>query len=126
MKTIEKLLCKTMHDFVKEHIAEIIETYDNLGFKNEKDMLSQIRRKPDIAAWALTELCTWGFGINNDYASKFFLCDSFTNDLDYYIEIFKLNDGGKERYCRIEDYGIVVEVNKVTKMVKVTKWEDIN
>ena len=114
-----------MHDFVKEHITEITYTYDNLGdFKNEKDMLSQIKRKPDIAAWALTELCSWGF--SDDYASKCFLCDTFTNDHGYDIEIFKLNDGGKERYCRIEDYGIVVEVNKVTKMVEVTKWEDIN
>lgn len=124
MKTIEKLLCETMHYFVKEHIAEITDTYDDLGFKNEKDMLSQIKLKPDVAAWALTELCTWG--LSDDYASKCFLCDTFTNDHDYVIEIFKLNDGDKERYCRIEDYGIVIEVNKVTKMIEVTRWEEIN
>ena len=124
MKTIEKLLCETMHDFVKEHIAEIKDTYDDLGFKNEKDMLSQIKRKSDIVAWALTELCTCIF--SDDYASKLFSCDLFVNDSGYYVEIFKLNDGGKERYCRIEDYGIVVEVNKVTKMVEVTRWEEIN
>lgn len=134
MKTIEKLLCETMHEFVKEHISEIADTYEDLGFKNEKDMLCQIKRDAKVAAWALTELCTWGLGSpfsENNYAEHLFVCDKFINDNDMEIEVYKLRDKDKDRYVKfgwdteVGDYTIH-EVNKVTRMIEVTRWEEIN
>ena len=58
MKTIEKLLCETMHKFVKEHLDELNEGYDVIGFENEKDMLHQIQVDTQVAAWSLVELCS--------------------------------------------------------------------
>lgn len=121
MKPIEKLLCNTMHNFVKEHIDELTDTAENLGFMTCKDMLSQINNEWDVAAWALTELCNWGFKYGNGNP---FLHEQYEDENGYKIEIFKLQDGNKERFCRID--GFVVEVSKVTKMIEVTRWEKTN
>ena len=62
---IKELLCFEIHKFVKEHIDEVEnkknfwgrnQTYDELGFKNRSDMLEQIKKNPEVAFWALTEL----------------------------------------------------------------------
>lgn len=49
LKDIKKVLCETIYDFVKEHINDISETYETLGFKDEEDMLRQIKSSWDIA-----------------------------------------------------------------------------
>ena len=45
-----------VYNFVKEHISEVKDTYDNLGFKNEKDMLNEIKNYDEVACWAFQEL----------------------------------------------------------------------
>ena len=60
VKDIKKVLCETIYDFVKEHINDVSETYEALGFKDEEDMLQQIKSSWDIAYWAMTELLGWG------------------------------------------------------------------
>ena len=88
MEDINKVLCKRMYEFVKEHVDEVTEkkdifghdvTYDDLGFKSKRDMLSQIKNDADIAYWALTELLVWGLA--KDYCREMFVyeeTDTFT------------------------------------------------
>ncbi len=131
MKDINKVLCERMYEFVKEHINEVTEkkdifgrseTFENLGFKNAKDMLRQIKNDVDIAYWALTELLMWGLA--KDYCREMFVkeeTDTFT--------VFKLQDGDNERYliCKYELHKPIEikEVKKVTKLVEVNTWEDM-
>ena len=49
MKPIEKHLCSVMHDFIGLHISEVKDPYDSLGFKNSRDMLSRIKKDPQVA-----------------------------------------------------------------------------
>ena len=134
MKDIKKVLCERMYEFVKEHINEVKEknkgkdifgrdiTFTDLGFKNERQMLSQIKNNEDDAYWALTELLVWG--ISKDYCRGLFVkeeTDTFT--------VFKLDDDGHERYliCKYELHKPIQikEVKKVTKLVEVNAWEDM-
>ena len=131
MKDINKVLCESMYNFVKEHVDEVTEkkdifghdvTYDDLGFKSKSDMLSQIKNDADIAYWALTELLVWG--LSKDYCREQFVyeeTDTFT--------IFKLKDNECERYliCNYELHKPIEikEVRKVTKLVEVNTWEDM-
>ena len=131
MKDINKVLCESMYNFVKEHVDEVTEkkdifghdvTYDDLGFKSKSDMLSQIKNDADIAYWALTELLVWVLA--KDYCREQFVyeeTDTFT--------IFKLKDNECERYliCNYELHKPIEikEVRKVTKLVEVNTWEDM-
>ena len=130
MKDIYKVLCESMYEFVKEHVNEVTEkkdifghneTFENLGFKDSKDMLRQIKNDVDIAYWALTELLHWA--LQRDYMHEFFIqeeTDTFT--------VFKLNDDGRSRYliCKYDLHKPIEikEVRKVTKFVEVNTWED--
>ena len=121
-----------MYSFVKSHINEVTEkkdifgsnqTFDNLGFKDAKDMLRQIKNDADIAYWALTELLMWG--LNEDYCRELFVeeeTDTFT--------VFKLLDGRKKRYliCKYDLHKPIEikEVKKITKMIEVNTWEDLS
>lgn len=119
-----------MYSFVKAHINEVTEkkdifgrneTFENLGFKNAKDMLRQIKNDVEIAYWALTELLVWGLA--KDYCSELFIeeeTDTFT--------VFKLLDGRKKRYL-ICNYDLhepieIKEVKPITKMIEVNTWEE--
>lgn len=132
MKDIKKVLCERMYEFVKEHINEVKEknkgkdifgrdiTFTDLGFKNERQMLSQIKNNEDDAYWALTELLVWG--MSKDYCRELFVqeeTDTFT--------VFKLKDGDNERYliCKYELHNPIEikEVRKVTKLVEINTWE---
>lgn len=130
MKDINKVLCESMYEFVKEHVNEVTEkkdifgrneTFENLGFKNAKDMLTQIKNDADIAYWALTELLDWGLA--KDYCREQFVeeeTDTFT--------VFKLKDNERTRYliCNYELHKPIEikEVRKVTKLVEVNTWEE--
>ena len=130
MKDINKVLCESMYNFVKVHVDEVTEkkdifgrdvTYDDLGFKNKSDMLSQIKNDADIAYWALTELLVWGLA--KDYCREMFIAeetDTFT--------VFNLIDGDTRRYliCNYELHKPIEikEVRKVTKLVEVNTWEE--
>ena len=129
MKDINKVLCESMYEFVKEHVNEVTEkkdifghneTFENLGFKDSKDMLRQIKNDVDIAYWALTELLVWGLA--KDYCREMFVAeetDTFT--------VFKLNDDGRSRYliCKYDLHKPIEikEVKKVIKLVEVNTWE---
>ena len=132
MEDINKVLCKSMYNFVKIHIDEVTEkkdifgrneTFENLGFKDADDMLLQIRNDSDIAYWALTELLVWGLA--KDYCRWLFVAeetDTFT--------VFRLFDSDENERYLICNYDLhkpieIKEVKKVTKLVEVTTWEDM-
>lgn len=130
MKDIKKVLCKTMYEFVKEHIKEVAEkkdifghpqTFKSLGFKDAKDMLRQIKNDKEIAYWALTELLYWA--LPRDYMHELFIKEE--NDK---FTVFKLQDGDNERYliCKyhLHEPIEIKEVRKVTKLVEVNTWEE--
>ena len=119
---IKEKLCKEMHQFVKLHIDEvenklssssIKRVYDELGFKNRKDMLSQIKNDWEVAFWAMTELCAWS--MNGNYGILF-LCGEYDSYNAY---------GICKRYFKkpYHEDGIV-EVKQVVKTVKVIDWEE--
>lgn len=110
---IEQDICNTIHDFVKEHINEVKNSYDDLGFKDSEDMLSQIKSDIQIAIWALTELLDWGMSKN--------YMDSFI--VDAYV--YKVG----EHYFKMESWSPeykIVPVKKVTKIIEITEWEELN
>ena len=58
MNDIKEELCYAMHKFVKEHIGEMTRPASDLciEWKNEKQMLRDIRKNFSDAVWALGEL----------------------------------------------------------------------
>lgn len=131
MEDIKKLLCKNMYEFVKEHINEVEEkrdlfghsqTFQSLGFKNDKDMLKQIKNDLSVAYWALTELLYWA--LSRNYTREFFTEEEAGDDTP---TVYKLNDKGCERYfiCTSEmnEPIEIKEVRKVTKLVEINTWE---
>lgn len=123
---IKEKLCKEMHQFVKLHIDEVEnkvsysgkrQTYDELGFKNRKDMLSQIKNDWEVAFWAMTELCCWGMKENYVHLFMAYECDDF---VVYCIGAKKV------RYIKVNfaNHGDdIVEVSPKVKMVKTLVWE---
>lgn len=127
MKDIKKLLCENTYEFVKEHINEVEEkrdlfghsqTFQSLGFKNDKDLLKQIKSDLTVAYWALTELLFWD--LSRNYTREF-----FTEEETDELIVYKLHDKGCERYfiCTSEDPIEIKEVRKVTKLVEINTWE---
>ncbi len=103
-----------MHRFVKEHLSEIKYTYENLGFKDEKDMLNAIKVDWQTAWWALTELCAWG--MKENYLSLFLVYES-----DNY-NVYGI--GGRFFKNPYHEDGIV-EVKLIVKTIKVIDWEEV-
>ena len=114
MIPIEQHLCNTMYRFVKEHLSEIKDSYENLGFKNEKDMLKQIKTDWDTAFWAMTELCAWR--MKGKYLNKFLVSEG---------EDYNIYDIGGRFFKKpyFEDW--IDEVKQVVKMIPVIGWEEV-
>lgn len=121
MKPIEKHLCSVMHDFVGLHISEVKDSYDSLGFKNSRDMLSQIKKDPKVALWALTELCAWGLA--KDYFSEFVVDETEIGGYVYFT--YRLGD--KFVYVDEDNNGkpVITEVEKITEIIEVTRWKKL-
>lgn len=133
--SIKELLCSEIHKFVKEHIDEVEnkknfwggnQTYDELGFENRDDMLKQIKKDPEIALWALTELMVWGMSKTHDkkvtnYCYQLFV-EEETEDGEVYYKI------GNRYFVADFSYlgpDTIKEVKKVTKLIEVNTWEDM-
>lgn len=127
MRDIKEELCYAMHKFVKEHIGEIECEPSSMcdEWKNEKQMLRDIRKDYKCAVWALGELLTNWMG--KDYCTELFVVNKYEDEEGYEQEICRIVDRrGKERYFRpIYPDEDVVEVKPVTKMVEVTFWEEV-
>ena len=103
-----------MYRFVKEHLSEIKAPYKTLGFKNEEDMLKQIKTDWETAFWAMTELCAWL--MTKNYLNEFMVFEAEN------YNIYKIgNRFIKKPY---HEDGIV-EVKQVVKMIPVISWEEV-
>lgn len=132
---IEKLICKEVHKFVKEHIDEVEnkinfwgnkQTYQEFGFDSGADMLRQIKNDVQIAFWALQELMCWGMSPHHDKESFDYTLNLFTADFTEDGEVYKV--GNPERYF-IAKYNrhtkttAITEVKKTIKLVEVNVWK---
>lgn len=127
MKDIKKHLCDEMHKFVKEHIDELEnkktiwgnnQAYEELGFKDRKDMLRQIKNDPEVAFWALTDLCVWG--MSRDYCRELFI-EKETDD----ILVYKIGERffvGNYASTKEQD---IKEVRPIKKSIVVYEWEEV-
>lgn len=114
MIPIKQHICNTMHRFVKEHLSEIKDTYENLGFSNERDMLNSIKTDWQTAWWALTELCAWGMTKNH-------LDEFLVSEAENY-NIYKV---GNRFFKKPYHEDGIVEVKQVVKTIKVLDWEEV-
>jgi hypothetical protein len=134
---IEKLICKEIHKFVKEHVDEVEnkltiwgnkQTYNELGFDNRADMLKQIKNDIEIAVWALQELMVWGMSPKHNRDSYDYTKELFTGAISEEDNLTIYKVGNPSRYFTTE-YNLytettsITEVKRVTKLVEVTKWE---
>jgi hypothetical protein len=94
MKDINKELCEYMYNFVSEHLDEITDSYESLGFKDSEDMLEQIKSDVTVATWAICELVMYFMQPN--YRNKFYA------DENYFVFKF-LDSGGNIRYFTLQD-----------------------
>lgn len=135
MKNIERLLCNNMHDFVKDNIDKITDTWKYLGFADGEDMLSQIKSNVEIAIWALTELLWWGMD-KNYTALVFEECVVSNNNkynliadaLEDEVTVYKLQDGENTKYFKLKIDGVnykITEIKKTKKVIEVDVWEPI-
>lgn len=135
MKNIERLLCNNMHDFVKDHIDKITDTWKYLGFTDGEDMLSQIKSNVEIAIWALTELLWWGMD-KNYTALVFEECVVSNNNkynliadaLEDEVTVYKLQDGENTKYFKLKIDGTnykITEIKKTKKVIEVDVWEPV-
>lgn len=134
---IEKLICKEIHKFVKEHIDEVEnkltiwddrQTYPELGFNNRADMLKQIQNDIEVAVWALQELMVWGMSPNHNRFSHDYTKEMFSEDIreEENWTIYKVGNPSRyftTKYNRYTNTTSITEVKKVTKLVEVTEWE---
>lgn len=97
-----------VYNFVKEHISEVKETYDNLGFNNEKDMLNKIKNNEVDACWAFQELMQWG--LREDYTKQY--------------QVGNLKDMWESPVYKVYDYYFIIwdcalkEVKVTTKTIQ--------
>ena len=114
MIPIEQHLCNTMFRFVKEHLSEIKDSYENLGFKDEKDMLKQIKTDWDTAFWAMTELCAWG--MTKKHLDEFLVPEA---------ENYNIYNVGNRFFKKPYHEDGIVEVKQVVKTIKILDWEEV-
>lgn len=118
----KEIFQRNVYNFVLDHLEEIKDSIDSLGFKDYTDMLHQIKTNSEIASWAFLELMDWG--LKENYRKKFILEE--TEDCDYHnIYYF----GGQcftfKPDSRSGLLTIWAEVERVTEMIEVTHWREI-
>ena len=107
MNDFKTTITKEMYNFVKEHLNEINRPATRLGFKDEEEMLNEIKSNTIEASWALTELLRWG--MSQDY-SKQYLVDEEEG-------VYKIGE-----YYFVVEFWEPIEVEKITKLVEVDEW----
>ena len=113
-----------VYNFVLDHLEEIKDSPDRLGFKNYTDMLHQIRTNLDIASWAFRELMAWG--LKENYKKGFII-----EEMDSHHTIYNFN--GQQFTFKINwsDSGLGglptrwTEVKLVTKENEITHWKEV-
>lgn len=116
---MKQTICNAIYEAVKKYKPNMDTPWKDLGFKNFKDMLNQIKTNIQVALWALTELEHF-----SDWESDF--VEDLMND-DYYEPIYKINDFTfGVGMSPINGEYTIIPMKKVTKTVVQTFWEKDN
>lgn len=129
MQDIKQALCSAMYRFVSARIKEL-RADTTWGFESLGDMMMSIQTDWQDAAWALSELCWFGFSKN--YAKECFIVDYIKDEYETPVYCI-IDDNCNKRYLSLIyantfDNGMfetIVEYNRVTKMVEITDWEEV-
>lgn len=121
----KEIFQRNVYNFVLDHLEEIKDSPDRLGFKDYTDMLHQIKTNFEIAAWAFLKLMDWG--LKENYRKKFTL--EKMEDCDYH----PIYDFGGQYFTFKSDWSISrlgfsttwTEVERVTEMIEVTHWREV-
>lgn len=134
MQDIKQALCSAMYRFVSDNIRELKpRTWgqeDWYGFKDKEDMINSIKTNWQDAAWALTELCHWGF--YKGYYIPCFVVDRLDDEFETPIHCI-VDDDGNKRYFTLtysstmaELFDTITEVSRTVKLVEQVVWEEQN
>lgn len=133
MQDIKQALCSAMYRFVSNKITELKPRSwgqeDWFGFKDKADMINSIKTNWEDAAWALTELCEWGF--EKRYYFDCFVVDNLNDEYDTPINCI-IDDDGNKRYFTLEYsnssdamFDSIIEVNRAVELVEVVTWKEV-
>ena len=109
MKDINKELCKYMHKFVSEHLNEITDSYEYLGFKDSRDMLKQIKSDVTVATWAISELVI--HFMHPNYHDKFYATE------EYFIFQFEDSEGNIRYFTIQDEYPVEIKLEQTIEVV---------
>lgn len=129
MQDIKQALCSAMYRFVSEKITELKQNAEWYGFKDKADMINSIKTNWEDAAWALTELCHWGF--EKRYYFDCFVVDHLNDEYDTAIHCI-IDDDGNKRYFTLEYsnstdriFDSIIEVKREVKLIEQVVWEEV-
>lgn len=135
MERIDKVICRTVYNFLKDRIDEIImhecsmycdekDMWNSFGYTSSKRFLSKVKNNVNDAVFAFNEImCCCLF---EDYV-KDYVCDENKDYGDIYMMLDKDNN---ERYFYIK-YNIdskqfePIEMKKVKKLIEVETFEKL-
>ena len=120
----KEIFQRNVYNFVLDHLEEVKDSPDRLGFKDYTDMLHQIKTDLNIASWAFLELMDWG--LKKNYKKEFIIEETGGQDHNIY-------DFGDQRFTfktawSDSELGLLtgwIEVKKVTEMIEVTHWKEV-
>ena len=124
METIEKTICRVIHDYMKENISNIkpFSIFDkeikwiHYGYLSEEDFFECISTEIHDALWCLTELMNWGMNCNH---MKNFLYKESNDYVDF--NVFKVED----RYFKIVDDYYPLELKLIQKTIIIDTFEEL-
>lgn len=135
MERIDKVICRTVYNFLKDRIDEIImhecsmycdekDMWNSFGYTSSKRFLSKVKNNVKDAVFAFTEIM--GCCLYEDYV-KDYVCNDNKDCGDIYMMLDKDNN---ERYFYIK-YNIdskqfePIEMKKVKKLIEVETFEKL-
>lgn len=116
---------RNVYNFVLDHLEEIKDSPNRLGFRDYTDMLHQIKEDLSIASWAFLELMDWG--LKKNYKKEFIIEE--IDDRDFH-NIYEFNGQRFTFKTDWSDSGLGLptrwtEVKLVTEKIEVTLWREI-
>lgn len=116
---------RNVYNFVLDHLEEIKDSPDKLGFKDYTDMLHQIKIDLSIASWAFLELMDWG--LKENYKKSFVIEEIDSHD---FHNIYDFNGQKFTFKTDWSDSGLGfpskwTEVKLVTEKIEVTHWKEV-
>ena len=120
---IEEEFRNEIHLFLLGRDSERKDSYSSLGFKDERDLLTQVLDDIRVAIWALTEYLDWG--LSQNYRKNTFLEEEDSEDPSNNIYCL-VDSESRSRYFKVNtDLGTITEVHRVEKKIIKTEWEEI-